>query len=91
MTGKDLPEPVLMQLLETEFEIQVSDWTEMELSRARRALFFYDSLQDFFGQTGWNLDNPEIADEAYLISNRICRWVCGRLVYFSRILWEESA
>lgn len=80
-----------MQLLETEFEVQVSGWTETELSRARRALFFYDSLEEFFEQTGWNLDNPEIADEAYLLSNRICRWNQGQFVYFSRILWEEES
>lgn len=91
MTGKDLSKEELMKLLETEFGIQVSNWTESELSRARKALFFYDSLEEFFKQTRWNLDNPEIVDEAYLISNRICRWVYGRLVYFSRILWEEES
>lgn len=25
----------------------------------------------------------------YLTENRICRWVNGNLIYFSRLIWED--
>lgn len=40
-------------------------------------------------KTGWRRDNPECSSEEYLTGNRICRWVDGTLIYFSRLIWEE--
>lgn len=47
-------------------------------------------MEEFLAQTHWQRDNPELADENYLTDNRICRWVYGRFVYFSCLLWESE-
>ena len=85
---KDYGNEELIVLLEREFMIKEPDWNRDRLTRARASIQVYDSVEDFWRQTGWKRDNPEFCTEEYLTGNRICRWVNGKLVYFSRLIWE---
>ena len=85
---KDYGNEELIALLEREFMIKEIDWNRDRLTWARASIQVYDSVEDFWQQTGWKRDNPESYTEEYLTSNRICRWVDGKLVYFSRLIWE---
>ena len=78
----------LTDILEHEFLIQ-ENWDERKLTRAAKALVEYRSMEEFLEKTRWGRDNPECMAEEYLTENRICRWVRGRFLYFSRILYEE--
>lgn len=77
-------------LLEQEFLIHTDSFEDTEYTKAQNALFDYENMDEFFKVTGWARDNPECRTENYLTSNRICRWWNGRLVYFSRIMWEDE-
>lgn len=77
-------------LLEQEFLIHTDSFEDAEYAKARIALSDYENVEGFFEATGWARDNPELRTEDYLTRNRICRWWNGRLVYFSRILWEDD-
>lgn len=79
----------LMDMLEQEFLVQ-ENWDERKLVRAAKALEGYRSVEEFLEKTRWGRDNPECMAEEYLTENRICRWVKGRFLYFSRILYEEA-
>ena len=80
----------LYQILCEEFGIIPTHWNDEDVQKAKIALEVYGNVEDFFLQTGWGNDNPECAVEAYLTENRICRWIDGKYVYFSRLLWETS-
>ena len=85
---KDYGNEELIVLLEREFMIKEPDWNRDRLTWARASIQVYDSVEDFWRQTGWKRDNPEFCTEEYLTGNRICRWVDGKLVYFSKLIWE---
>ena len=85
---KDYGNEELIVLLEREFMIKEPDWNRDRLTWARASIQVYDSVEDFWRQTGWKRDNPEFCTEEYLTDNRICRWVDGKLVYFSKLIWE---
>ena len=76
------------QILEQEFGISIPFWDQEQTIRAKRALFVYGDLKEFLEQSGWARDNPQEVSEEYLTKMRICRWVDGKLVYFSRLIWE---
>ena len=80
----------LKLLLEREFLIYTGSFKEAEYAKARRAIFVYENVDEFYEATGWERDNPELRTEDYLTRNRICRWWNGRFIYFSRILWEDD-
>ena len=86
--GKDYGNEELIALLRREFMIKETAWDCDRLAWARASIQVYDSVEDFWQQTGWKRDNPECCTEEYLTGNRICRWVDGKLVYFSRLVWE---
>ncbi len=92
MIGKDwkISDERLKEILECEFGISLETGDEMAVARARSAVACYESVPDFLEQTGWRRDNPELSEEHYLTENRICRWINGRFMYFSRLLWEEE-
>lgn len=91
MNGKlNFEKSELKLLLEQEFLIYTDSFEEAEYTKARKAIFAYGDVDEFFRATGWARDNPELQTEDYLIRNRICRWWNGQLVYFSRILWEDD-
>lgn len=89
MNGKlNFEKSELKSLLEQEFFIQTDTFEEAEYRKIRKALFAYESVDEFFKDTGWGKDNPELQSEDYLTGNRVCRWWNGQFIYFSRILWE---
>ena len=78
----------LKKRLEQEFLLSTENWSGEDYRRAAAALTAFDSVEAFLENTGWGLDNPECIGEEYLTENRICRWIDGKFVYFSRLLWE---
>ena len=76
---KDYGNGELIALLEHEFMIKETDWDCDRLTWARASIQVYDSVEDFWQQTGWQRDNPKSCTEEYLTSNRICRWETGVL------------
>lgn len=90
MNGKvNFENSELKGLLEQEFLIHTDTFGEAEYTKIRKTLFAYESVYEFYKDTGWAKDNPELRSEEYLIQNRICRWWDGQFIYFSRILWED--
>lgn len=80
----------IIWVLEQEFNLKKRAWTAEDLKKARSALFAFPDVEAFLSETGWSRDNPEYSSEKYLTTERICRWVDGRFIYFSRLLWEEG-
>ena len=76
-------------VMKKEFDIDI-DYTDRDaVLRAAHALIPYESVDAFLLDTECDNDNPECSSEAYLIEKRICRWIDGKFVYFSRLLWEK--
>lgn len=92
MTGRRYLEgnEALIRVMEQEFHIKKRVWEDLDLKRARQALFVFPDAETFLLETGWAQDNPECASEEYLTQKRIGRWVDGRFLYLSRLLWEEG-
>lgn len=90
MSGKKVEFPLeeIKAILETEF--MVKDWEEKRQKQAMAALRVYESVEEFLEDSGWGKDNPELQGEEYLTRYRICRWVNGKFIYFSRLLWDEE-
>lgn len=90
MSGNGFDRKALQVLLKTEFLISEDMLEARGLERAEASLESYESLEDFLNRTGWRRDNPKCSSEGYLIKMRICRWVDGKFLYFSRIVWEDG-
>lgn len=92
MTGRNRlwKDGKLICVLEHEFNLRKRVWTAEDLKRARSALFTFPDVEAFLSETGWGRDNPEYSSEEYLTAKRICRWIDGRFIYFSRLLWEAG-
>jgi len=80
-----------LSLLKEEFGIRIRDNEVMLAEHAFSCITIFDTWQDFFCKTNWAHDNPEVAGQEYLLENRICREIGGKVWYFSRILWEERS
>ena len=79
----------LKEIIKTEFLVSENMLKKMRIEEVEAALKIYGSIEEFLEKTGWGRDNPECSSEEYLTGNRICRWVDGTLIYFSRLIWEE--
>ena len=92
MTGRNRlwKDGELICVLEQEFNLRKRVWTAEDLKRARSALFTFPDVEAFLSETGWGRDNPEHSSEEYLTTERISRWIDGRFIYFSRLLWEAG-
>ena len=80
----------MKEILKTEFRIPKDMLDKAGIEQAAAALEVYGSIEEFLEKTGWGRDNPEFSSEEYLTGNRICRWVDGKLLYFSRLVWENG-
>ena len=80
----------IKNILKTEFLIPEDMLEQKGIRQATAALESYDSVEEFLVKTDWGRDNPEYSSEEYLTENRICRWVDGNLLYFSRLVWEKQ-
>ena len=76
-------------ILKTEFGVDIDYTDRNAVLRAANALIPYESVETFLLDTEWDKDNPECSSERYLVEHRICRWIDGRFVYFSKLLWDE--
>ena len=50
----------------------------------------YDSMEEFLEKSGWKRDNPELGEKSYLLDNHICRYIQGKVWYFSRLRYENQ-
>ena len=80
----------MKEILKAEFLIPEDMLDKMGIEQAAAALEIYGGIEEFLEKTGWGRDNPEYSSEEYLTGNRSCRWVDGKLLYFSRIVWENG-
>lgn len=80
----------MKDILKTEFLIPEDALDMTGIEKVEAALEVYISIEEFLEKTGWGRDNPEYSSEEYLTGNRICRWVDGKLLYFSRLIWENG-
>ncbi|MCD7884728.1 MAG: hypothetical protein LUI87_13645 [Lachnospiraceae bacterium] len=81
---------LFLALMQKEFGIAI-DKDDLEQAAAlRNCIHIYDTWQVFYGATGWERDNPELAYPEYLITNRICREIHGKIWHFSWIDWEAE-
>ena len=72
-------------LLMREFGISIHETEIQKLMLAAECIEIYVSMEDFLERSGWRRDNPELCEESYLVENRICRYIQGKVWYFSRI------
>lgn len=85
----ELSQVRLKEIIKTEFLVSENMLKQMRIEEVEAALKIYGSVEEFLEKTGWGRDNPECSSEEYLTENRICRWVNGNLIYFSRLIWED--
>ena len=77
-------------LLMREFDIHINETDVCRLIAAADCIEIYDSIEEFLDRSGWKKDNPELCAEAYLLDNRICRNIQGKVLYFSRLRYEKK-
>ena len=77
--------------MKKEFDMDIDYADRSAVLRAANALIPYESVDAFLLDTEWDKDNPECSSEGYLVENRICSWIDGKFVYFSRLLWERES
>ena len=76
-------------LLMREFDIHINETDVGRLIAAVGCIEIYDSIEEFLNKSGWKKDNPELCTQEYLLKNRICRYIQGKVWYFSRIRFES--
>lgn len=79
-----------LKLLEIEFGIHIKEEELERIELAERCISVYDSPEEFYHSTGWARDNPEQSDFSYLLQNKICSIVAGKVWYFSRLCYEDG-
>lgn len=77
-------------LLMREFGITIHETETEKLMLAADCIEIYVSMEDFLERSGWRKDNPELCEESYLVENRICRYIQGKVWYFSRLRFESQ-
>ena len=77
-------------LLMREFDIHINETDVDRLIAAAGCIEIYDSIEEFQEKSGWEKDNPELCAKEYLLENRICRYIQGKMWYFSRIRFEST-
>ena len=77
-------------VMKKEFDLDIDYTDRNAVLRVANALIPYESVDAFLLDTEWDKDNPECSSEEYLVENRICRWIDGKFVYFSRLMWEKK-
>lgn len=76
-------------LLMREFDIHINETDVGRLIAAAGCIEIYDSIEEFLNKSAWKKDNPELCTQEYLLKNRICRYIQGKVWYFSRIRFES--
>ena len=78
-------------LLMREFDIHITENDYNRLIAAAGCIEIYDSMEEFLEKSGWKRDNPELGEKSYLLDNHICRYIQGKVWYFSRLRYENQA
>ena len=78
-------------LLMREFDIHIKENDSNRLIAAAGCIAIYDSMEEFLEKSGWKRDNPELDEKSYLLDNHICRYIQGKVWYFSRLRYENQA
>ncbi len=79
-----------LRIVRNEFGVYIADDDIENAKHAQDCIQIFDAWEDFYETTGWKRDNPECADKAYLVKQRICREINDRIWYFSRLKWFEQ-
>ncbi len=79
-----------LELLEREFGIRLQETDTEKIKLAKESIEVYDHVEDFYKATGWRRDNPQEADLTYLLEHKILVRIQGKLLYFSRIRYEDG-
>ena len=74
-----------LKLLEKEFDIHIKERDLERIELAKRCIYVFDSQEEFYQFTGWARDNPETSKFSYLLENKICRVLAGKVWYFSQL------
>lgn len=90
MIDNALVKCTFLELLEREFGIQIKEQEIGKIELAKQSIEIYESVEDFYEATGWQLDNPEESGREYLIGHQILAEIQGKLWYFSRIRYEDG-
>ncbi len=78
------------RLLEQEFDLFLHEDDVEKLELAKSCIEIYESEEEFFDRSGWKRDNPEAADFSYLLEERICRVINGKVWYFSGLRYADG-
>lgn len=78
------------RMLEREFDVSIPEDDIHLLELAKSCIEIYETEQEFYEKTGWKRDNPESYEFPYLIEQRICRKISGKIWYFSAIRYEDG-
>ena len=90
MIDNALVKCTFLELLEREFGIQIKEQETKKIELAKQSIEIYESVEEFYEATGWQLDNPEESGREYLIGHQILAEIQGKLWYFSRIRYEDG-
>ncbi len=89
MAENTLVKCMFLELLEREFQLHLDGQDTEKIELARQSIEIYDNVEAFYKATGWR-DNPEEAGTEYLLEHKIVALVQGKLLYFSRIRYEDG-
>ena len=79
-----------IKILELEFGIYLKEHETEKIELAETCIEVYDSVEDFYKATGWQRDNPEVANLVYLLKHRVLVEIQGKMWYFSRIRYQDG-
>lgn len=77
-----------LRTIRNEFGIHIPDDDVESAVRMGGCIQIFDNWEAFYEETGWERDNPECAGKEYLIKQKICREITGKVWYFSRVMWD---
>ena len=77
-------------LLMREFDIHINETDVSRLIKAAGCIEIYDSLEEFLEKSSWKKDNPELCEKKNSLDNHICRYIQGKVWYFSRLRYENQ-
>ena len=90
MAENTLVKCMFLELLEREFQLHLEEQDTEKIDLARQSIEIYDAVEAFYKATGWRWDNPEEAETEYLLEHKILALVQGKLLYFSRLRYEDG-
>lgn len=90
MVDNVLVKCTFLELLEREFGLRLNESETEKIELARQSIEIYDNVEEFYEATGWQRDNPEESDLPYLLEHRILAQIQGKMLYFSRIRYEDG-